>query len=191
MALLDAVFLEPQPFEVYFAVRTDGRTGSGRIDDPWDGSTATNFDGKMSTLPTNIPVRVHLGPATSTSPFKTSGFWLRSDGVPGSIPAPGWQARANMAIVGAGVGLTHLQLQPGILWFRPPFSCSCHGFVPGSTRAVEPAIDKIIRSDPSVRRQGCGGHPDRRCAAGGLKHTKRKYSELQAEADDALLTAVM
>jgi hypothetical protein len=38
-SLSDALLLEPAPFEVWVALRTDGQKGSGRIDDPWDGST--------------------------------------------------------------------------------------------------------------------------------------------------------
>jgi hypothetical protein len=37
MSLLDALLLEPAPFEVWVAVRADGQKGSGRIDDPYDG----------------------------------------------------------------------------------------------------------------------------------------------------------
>lgn len=39
MSLIDALLLEPVPFEVWIALRTDGQKGSGRIDDPYDGST--------------------------------------------------------------------------------------------------------------------------------------------------------
>ena len=39
MSLVDALLLEPAPFEVWIAIRPDRQKGSGRIDDPYDGST--------------------------------------------------------------------------------------------------------------------------------------------------------
>ena len=111
MSLIDALLLDPHPFEVWIAYRTDGVKGSGTLNDPFDGSTDTKFDSIMSNLLANTPLRVHLGPATAANPFKTRGFWLQSNGTPTSTPA--WQPKANMAIVGAGVGVTNLQLQPG------------------------------------------------------------------------------
>lgn len=60
MSLLNALFLEPYPLEVWIAYRTDGIKGSGTLNDPWDGSTDAKFDSIMNGLPANTPVRVHL-----------------------------------------------------------------------------------------------------------------------------------
>jgi hypothetical protein len=139
MALLDALLLDPHPFEVWIALRTDGQKGSGTMADPYDGSTETKFDGIMSNLPANTPVRIHLGPASSTTPFKTRGFWLQANGVPASAPA--WQPRANMAIIGAGVGVTYLQLQPGT-------DANAHYFAVGA--ATTTAVDFFELSDMTI-----------------------------------------
>ena len=40
MSLIDALLLDPAPFEVWIACRTDGLKGSGTASDPYDGSTA-------------------------------------------------------------------------------------------------------------------------------------------------------
>ena len=53
MSLLDALLLDPAPFNVWIALRTDGLKGSGTASDPYDGSTAARFDARMSELPTN------------------------------------------------------------------------------------------------------------------------------------------
>src|SRR6266853_2973868 len=39
MSLLDALLLDPTPFDVWIALRTDGAKGSGTQSDPYDGST--------------------------------------------------------------------------------------------------------------------------------------------------------
>ena len=38
MPLIDALFLDPAPFDVWIAYRTDSIKGSGTASDPWDGS---------------------------------------------------------------------------------------------------------------------------------------------------------
>lgn len=67
MSLLDALLLDPVRTNIWIAVRTDGRAGSGTLNDPYDGSTATKFDAVMSSL--SQYTRVHLGPGT----FQTTG----------------------------------------------------------------------------------------------------------------------
>jgi hypothetical protein len=59
MSLLDALLLDPAPFDVWIAARTDGIKGSGTASDPYDGSTQARFDARMSELQPNT--RVHLG----------------------------------------------------------------------------------------------------------------------------------
>jgi len=96
MSLLDALLLDPAPFNVWIAKRTDGLKGSGTASDPYDGSTAARFDARMSEIPSNT--RVHLGPGT----FLTQGYAF---GVSG-----GWQVKAGMKIAGSGMEVTKLQL---------------------------------------------------------------------------------
>lgn len=96
MSLLDALLLDPHPFAVWIACRTDGVKGSGTASDPYDGSSATKFDALMNILSANTHVRI--GPGT----FQTSGY---AAGVSG-----GWQPKAGMKISGAGLGVTTLQL---------------------------------------------------------------------------------
>jgi hypothetical protein len=102
---LDALLLDPHPFEVWIAYRTDGITGSGTAGDPWDGSSVTKLDALLSALPANT--RIHLGPSPkdiigNVMPFQTRGY---ADGGTG-----GWQAKAGMKIVGSGIDVTVLQL---------------------------------------------------------------------------------
>ena len=47
MSLIDALLLDPAPFNVWIAARTDGIKGSGTASDPYDGSTAAKFDTRM------------------------------------------------------------------------------------------------------------------------------------------------
>jgi hypothetical protein len=96
MALSDAFLLDPAPFQVWMAARTDGIKGSGTARDPYDGSTAAKFDARMNELPSNT--RVHLGPGT----FLTQGY---ADNVTG-----GWQIKPGMIIIGSGIDVTTLQL---------------------------------------------------------------------------------
>jgi len=115
MSLTSAFLLDPHPFHVWITVRSDSNRGSGTQNDPYDGGNAARFDAIMSSLPAEKPVRVHLGPsprdaAGNPVPFLTSGFWLNADGTPGGS---GWQPRANMEIVGSGIDVTFLKLEPG------------------------------------------------------------------------------
>jgi hypothetical protein len=96
MSLLDAIFLDAYRINVWIAYRTDGVTGTGTQNDPWDGSTATKFDALMNGVSVNTTV--HLGPGT----FQTSGY---ADGLSG-----GWQPKSAMKIVGSGIDVTTLKL---------------------------------------------------------------------------------
>lgn len=95
MSLLDALLLDPAPFEVWIAYRTDGLKGSGTASDPYDGSTQAKFDARMGELPANT--RAHLGPGT----FQTQGY---------AYGVGGWQIKSGMKIVGSGMEVTILQL---------------------------------------------------------------------------------
>jgi hypothetical protein len=96
MPLLDALLLDPAPFNVWIAYRTDGIKGSGTSGDPYDGSTRAKFDARMSELQPNT--RVHLGPGT----FQTQGYTYGASG--------GWQIKPGMKIIGSGMEVTTLQL---------------------------------------------------------------------------------
>jgi hypothetical protein len=95
MSLLDALLLDPAPFQVWIACRTDGLKGSGTASDPYDGSMQARFDARVNELPANT--RVYLGPGT----FMTNGY---ADNVAG-----GWQAKPGLKIVGSGIDVTVLQ----------------------------------------------------------------------------------
>jgi hypothetical protein len=72
MSLFDALLLDPAPFDLFVAARTDGVGGSGTLNDPYDGSTQAKFDDVMrNKVPTNVPVKVHRGPGT----FLTQGYY--------------------------------------------------------------------------------------------------------------------
>src|SRR5262245_32018195 len=95
-SLLDALLLDPFPFEVWIAFRTDGIRGTGTASDPYDGSTQAKFDEKMNLFASQSNITIHIGPGL----FETNGF----DGT------NGWQARPGMKIVGSGMDVTTLKL---------------------------------------------------------------------------------
>ena len=96
MSLLDALLLDPAPFNIWIAVRTDGIKGSGTASDPYDGSSQVKFDEKMNLFAAVSNVNIHLGPGA----FETNGYNGTS----------GWQARPGMKIIGAGIDVTTLRL---------------------------------------------------------------------------------
>jgi hypothetical protein len=86
MPLLDALLLDPYRMNVWIAARNDGVAGTGTHNDPYDGSTATKFDGVMNMIVTNyagIKTCVHLGPGT----FQTGGY---------SDTSGGWQIQPGI-----------------------------------------------------------------------------------------------
>ena len=90
MGLMEALLLEPYPFECWIAYRTDGLSGDGTISSPWDGSTAEKLDARLNALPVNS--RVHLGPSpldgNTPIPFQTCGY---AEGI-----NAGWQPKRGM-----------------------------------------------------------------------------------------------
>jgi hypothetical protein len=102
MPLLDALLLDPYRMNVWIAARTDGVTGTGTHNDPYDGSTQAKFDALMNGVRSNIGNNtcVHLGPGT----FYTNGY---ADGVSG-----GWQAKPAMKIVGCGMDFNSASVLP-------------------------------------------------------------------------------
>src|SRR5437867_8281155 len=112
MPLTDALLLDPAPFNVWIAFRTDGIQGCGTTPgDPFDGSTQARFDAVMQTIAAQFPakkVAIHLGPGT----FETRGT------VPGYISDQfdyrqtfvGFVLRFGQRLRGSGIGATVLQL---------------------------------------------------------------------------------
>jgi len=98
MSLIDALLLDPVRINIWIAKRTDGIGGSGTLNDPYDGSTATKFDTLMRDV-VGINTCVHLGPGT----FDTAGYY---DGITGTY----WQAKSGVRIVGSGIDVTTLKL---------------------------------------------------------------------------------
>ena len=117
MSLSEALLLDPYSFDIWIAKRTDGIKGSGTLNDPYDGSTATKFDALMNNVPANT--RVHLGPGT----FQTNGY---SD----DVSTGGWQPKPGVKIVGSGIDVTILQIAP--LTISP----AAHVFAIGHTSVV-------------------------------------------------------
>jgi len=105
MSLLDALLLDPAPFNVWIAYRTDGLKGSGLTpNDPRDGSTQARFDeamGDAANLFPNQKVAIHLGPGT----FTTAGY------VEGASNP--WQIKAAMKIIGSGREVTIIKRADG------------------------------------------------------------------------------
>lgn len=72
MSLLDALLLDPAPFNVWIALRTDGLKGSGTASDPYDGGTQARFDGVMSLFAAQSNVAIHLDRASSKPTVATT-----------------------------------------------------------------------------------------------------------------------
>ena len=88
--------LDPYRMDVWVANRTDGVSGTGTQNDPFDGSLQAKFDAVMNGIGTYTCV--HLGPGT----FQTKGY---NDATGGA-----WQPKAGLKLVGSGVDVTVLQL---------------------------------------------------------------------------------
>ena len=128
MSLLDALLLDPAPFNVWIAKRTDGIKGSGTISDPYDGSTQSRFDAAMNQFAAQSNVAIHLGPGE----FETKGYYLDS--------AAGWQMRPGMKIRGSGIDVTTLKLIPG--------ATNVHHFAIG--HALTTTVDTAEVSDLTI-----------------------------------------
>ena len=102
--LSDTLLLDPHPFEIWIALRSDGVKGTGTLNDPFDGSVGTTFrfDELMRTISSQAgPALVHLGPGT----FETNGYSDDQD-----VTITGWQMKASMRIVGAGKDVTTVKV---------------------------------------------------------------------------------
>lgn len=103
MSLFDAMFLDPAAYHVWVANRSDSQRGAGTVADPYHGGlvgSVSQFDTIMKladVAKTNVVV--HLGPGT----FLTKGF---VDG------GSGWQIRAGVKIIGSGIDVTILKIDP-------------------------------------------------------------------------------
>src|SRR5438874_13154187 len=93
MGLVEALFLDPAPFEVWISTRGDA-LGSGTLNDPFWGSDETRFDAVMNSLAGKTNICIHLGEGT----FRTRGY--------SEATSAGWQIQPGWRIVGAGINVT-------------------------------------------------------------------------------------
>ena len=102
MSLFDTLLLDPAPFQIWIANRSDLLTGSGTASDPYNGGVVggvSQFDIVMNRTDVALAnVVIHLGPGT----FVTNGY---ADNVVG-----GWKIQPGMKILGSGIDVTILQI---------------------------------------------------------------------------------
>ncbi len=67
MSLLDALLLDPTPFNIWIAIRTDGIKGSGTVNDPYDG-------GPVFGTSINITNLARTGTLATATVGSTAGF---------------------------------------------------------------------------------------------------------------------
>ncbi len=107
MSLLDA-FIEDSATNpgqsdrkvVYIAIRNDGATGSGTVDDPYNGSTDELLDNLLSDV--NVMAEnmtIHFGPGI----FETKGYGAQSANAV-------WFPRSGQWFIGSGIHQTTLRL---------------------------------------------------------------------------------
>ena len=73
MSLLDALLLDPAPFNVWIAFRTDGIKGSGTASDPYDGSMDLPVEQPLANR--RETVAMNLVSMLRTDPFSTPFRW--------------------------------------------------------------------------------------------------------------------
>jgi hypothetical protein len=101
MSLSDALLLDPTPFDVWVAYRTDGLRGSGTLNDPLDGSPRLD----TSRSVTNLTNSGQEATATSSAHGYSNGDVVTIAGVTGA-GADRW----NGTFSGSGIDLTTLCL---------------------------------------------------------------------------------
>ena len=102
MSLLDALFLDPAPFDTWVAYRQDGIKGSGTLNDPWNGSTAYALAVTISTL-VNNGGDTREAIATATGHAYVNGDVVTITGVTG-LGAARWNG--SFAIYGVVSGVS-------------------------------------------------------------------------------------
>jgi len=95
MSLTEALLLDPYPFEVWIAARTDGVKGSGTQADPYDGSTI-----KSSAVDVSL-TRSGLAATAATSNAHGSGQWIATAQI-GIYSAHGLEKGDIVQITNAG-----------------------------------------------------------------------------------------
>ncbi len=78
----------------YIAIRNDGLTGHGLINDPWDGSIVNHFDYVMSGIPTGSNIFIDTGV------YPTRG----------QLYSGNWYIKSNWNISGSGIDKTIIKL---------------------------------------------------------------------------------
>lgn len=84
---------------LHISIRTDGKTGSGHLLDPYDGSSAAKVDSICNNLPTNASLHF-IGPG----PFLTKGY--QDD----PVTQGGFQVKSGQRYFGDGREITQLRL---------------------------------------------------------------------------------
>ncbi len=85
MSLTDALLLDPYPFEIWIAQRTDGHLGSGRIDDPFDGSTVHQGAKEVTSIArSGNPNEFEANATTNGSHGYSNGDYIRISGITGA-----------------------------------------------------------------------------------------------------------
>ena len=84
MSLVDALLLEPAPFEVWIAIRPDGQKGSGRIDDPWDGGAIQEASAQITSITFGGAGNKDATVTTSANHGYLNGQYIRVTGATGA-----------------------------------------------------------------------------------------------------------
>ena len=75
MSLTDALFLEPYPFEIWIAYRTDGIKGSGTLNDPFGATSATELKGRSYNLCASAFHAAHFPSCTASFSRRCPRLW--------------------------------------------------------------------------------------------------------------------
>jgi len=109
--------------EVFIAVRTDGKPGTGTEEDPYDGSTQVRFDALMARFKPNTTIHLGLGtfltnviPKTGPAAGYGTAFFVQS----------GWR------IIGAGIDRTTVKMTGNLR----TFTTDCEAFKSNSAVAT-------------------------------------------------------
>jgi hypothetical protein len=113
------------PREVWIAVRTDGKAGTGTISNPYDGSTQAKFDARMASF--GPKTQIHLGRGT----FQTAWNHL-------------WKVKDGWRVSGTGMYSTTVQIV-GRLTGHPGTGAAA--FVTGYNRGADSAVLKDFTID--------------------------------------------
>ena len=100
MSLTEALLLDPYPFEVWIALRSDGVAGSGTAEDPYDGSVIKTAPLSFTSLQQDSldPLKAVVT-CPSNHGFSTGD--LVSVGVPGAVSFDAWDGIWTITVTSA------------------------------------------------------------------------------------------